>query len=164
MANNAIETVMGAVVLAVAGGFLYFAYTNSSVKPIDGYQITADFTNLTGINTGSDVRIGGIKIGVVEKLDLDPKSFQAEATLRVRDDVKLPKDTSAAIRSSGLLGDKFIALEVGNDDQVMKDQDHISITESAVSLEELLGKFVFSVANNKPGDSNKAAESGKDKL
>jgi len=158
MANNAIETVMGAVVLAVAGGFLYFAYTNSNVKHIDGYSVTADFNNITGINSGSDVRIGGIKVGTVEKLDLDPKNFQAEATLRVRDDVKLPKDTSAAVRSSGLLGEKFIALEVGNDDQSLKEGDHITITESSVSLEEMLGKFIFSIANNKPGDkTDKAA-------
>ena len=150
MATNAIETVMGAVVLAVAGGFLYFAYTNGNVKTIDGYNVTADFGNLTGVDVGSDVRIGGIKIGVVEKLTLDPQTYQAQAMLRVREDVKLPKDSSAAIRSSGLLGSKFVALDVGGDEEMLKQGGAIAHTESAVSLEELIGKMVFSAADKSP--------------
>lgn len=144
MANNAIETVMGAVVLAVAGGFLYFAYSNSNVKHIEGYAIKADFTNITGIAVGSDVRIGGIKIGSVESLDLDPKTYQAAAVLRVRDTVKLPKDSSAAIQSSGLLGDKFVAIEPGAEEVAMKEGDKIELTQSSVSIEEMIGKFAFS--------------------
>jgi phospholipid/cholesterol/gamma-HCH transport system substrate-binding protein len=144
MANNAIETVMGAVVLTVAGGFLYFAYDNSNVKKIAGYAITADFSNVAGIGAGSDVRIGGIKIGVVESLKLDPKSYEAVATMRVGEDVKLPKDSSAAIQSAGLLGDKFITLEPGGDEENMKDGDRITLTQSSVSIEEMIGKFVFS--------------------
>ena len=144
MANNAIETVMGAVVLAVAGGFLYFAYDNSNVKQIDGYAIKADFTNVAGISIGSDVRLGGIKIGVVEGLRLDPKSYEAEAILRVQDTVKLPKDSSAAIQSTGLIGDKFIAVEPGGDEAMLKDGDAIELTQSSISIEEMIGKFVFS--------------------
>src|SRR5688572_20317752 len=117
MANNAIETVMGAVVLAVAGGFLYFAYDNSNVKSIDGYAIKADFSNIAGIAVGSDVRIGGVKVGVVEEIALDPTNYQAQAILRVQDNVKLPKDSSAAIQSAGLLGDKYVTLEPGGDEQ-----------------------------------------------
>lgn len=144
MANNAIETVMGAVVLAVAGSFLYFAYSNSNVKTIDGYLVKADFTNIGGINVGSDVRIGGIKVGTVEQLSLDPKSYNAVAELRVKDNVALPKDTSASVQSAGLLGDKFIALQPGGDEKNMVDGDVIHFTESSVSLEEMIGKFVFS--------------------
>ena len=144
MANNAIETVMGAVVLVVAGGFLYFAYDNSNIKSIDGYAVKADFSNISGIAVGSDVRVGGIKIGTVESLDLDPKSYEAVATLRVKNDVKLPKDTSAAVQSTGLIGDKFIALEPGGDDQNLANGDKIKYTEASVNLEEMIGKFVFS--------------------
>lgn len=144
MANNAIETVMGAVVLAVAGGFLYFAYDNSNVKHIDGYTVKADFANIAGIAVGSDVRIGGIKIGVVEDLQLDSKSYQAQAVMRVQDNVKLPKDSSAAIQSAGLLGDKFVALEPGGDAAMLKDGENITLTQSSVSIEEMIGKFAFS--------------------
>lgn len=160
MANNAIETVMGAVVLAVAGGFLYFAYDNSNVKKIDGYALSADFTNVAGIGVGSDVRIGGIKVGVVEGLKLDPQSYQAVATLRVGEDVKLPKDSSAAIQSAGLLGDKFITLEPGGDEENMKDGDTITMTQSSVSIEEMIGKFVFSGGGADNGGDEAAAKKG----
>lgn len=144
MANNMIETVMGAVVLTVAGGFLYFAYSNSSVKTVDGYAVSAKFSNITGIGIGSDVRVGGIKVGVVEKLDLDPKDFNANAHMRIEEDVKLPRDSSAAVQSAGLLGEKFVAIEPGGDENNLKEGDTITITQSSVSLEEMIGKFVFS--------------------
>lgn len=144
MANNAIETVMGAVVLTVAGGFLYFAYNSSNIKSVDGYSIRADFTNIAGIGLGSDVRVGGIKVGVVEDLSLDNKSFQAVAKMRIDENVKLPADSTAAIQSDGLLGSKFVALEPGGDDKNMEEGDVITFTQSAVSLEEMIGKFVFS--------------------
>lgn len=160
MANNAIETVMGAVVLAVAGGFLYFAYNNSNVKHIDGYSVTADFSNIAGISVGSDVRIGGIKVGVVEAVDLDPKSYEAIARLRVQDNVKLPKDSSAAVQSTGLIGDKFVSLEPGGDDAMMKDGDRIAITQSSVSIEEMIGKFVFSGGGADKGGSSDAPADG----
>lgn len=157
MANNAIETVMGAVVLAVAGGFLYFAYSNSNVKHIDGYSVKADFSNIAGIAVGSDVRIGGIKIGSVESLDLDPKTYQAQAIMRVREDVKLPKDSSAAIQSAGLLGDKFVAIEPGGDESIMKDGDKIELTQSSVSIEEMIGKFAFSGGGVDQGGNDEPA-------
>lgn len=164
MANNAIETVMGAVVLAVAGGFLYFAYDNSNVKSIDGYALKADFSNVAGIGVGSDVRIGGVKVGVVEQVKLDPQSYQAVATLRVDENVKLPKDSSAAIQSTGLIGDKFVTIEPGGDDATMKDGDRIALTQSSVSIEEMIGKFVFSGGGADQGgsDAPAAAKSGED--
>ncbi len=159
MANNAIETVMGAVVLAVAGGFLYFAYNNSNVKPIEGYQVLAGFSNISGITPGSSVRVGGIKIGVVEALDLDPKSFQAVAKLRIGKAVPLPRDSSAAIQSTGLIGEKFLAIEPGGDEENLKDGDRISFTQPSVSLEEMIGKFVFSGGGADKGASKDTASS-----
>jgi phospholipid/cholesterol/gamma-HCH transport system substrate-binding protein len=157
MANNAIETVMGAVVLAVAGGFLYFAYNHSNVKPIEGYAIDAGFTNISGIEPGSSVRVGGIKVGVVEKLALDPKSFKAVATLRIGSDVMLPVDSSAAINSSGLLGEKFIAIEPGGDENNLTNGGKIEYTQPAVSLEEMIGKFVFSGGGADKGGNHDAS-------
>jgi len=159
MSNNAIETVMGAVVLAVAGGFLYFAYNSSSVKSVDGYRVEADFSNITGIGIGSDVRVGGIKIGVIEKLTLDPQSFQAVAEMRIDDTIKLPKDSSASVQSAGLLGDKFVAIEPGGDEKNLADGDKIDFTQSSVSLEEMIGKFVFS-GGGVNGDEDAAGEGG----
>ncbi len=144
MKRNVIETIMGAVVLLVAVGFLMFAYDKGNVKSVDGYEVKADFSNATGIASGSEVRIGGVKIGVVNDLGLNPKTYLASVSMQIREDVKLPKDSSAAIVSSGLLGDKFIAIEPGADDNNLADGGEIEYTQSSVSIEELIGKFVFS--------------------
>lgn len=144
MGRHVIETIMGAVVLAVAAGFLIFAYNQSSLKSVDGYSVKAAFNDISGIGLGSDVRIGGLKVGVVEALVLDPATYQASAVLRIRDNIKLPKDTSAAIASEGLLGGKFIKLEPGGSDNELEDGGLIKFTQSSVSFEELIGKFVFS--------------------
>ena len=157
MANNAIETVMGAVVLAVAGSFLYFAYSNSSVKPIDGYVVNASFSNIGGITPGSSVRVGGIKVGVVEKLTLDPKNFRAVASMRVGNDIALPKDSAAAVQSSGLLGEKFIAIEPGGDDANLANGDTIAFTQPSVNIEEMIGKFMFSGGGADKGGKPDAA-------
>lgn len=157
MANNAIETVMGAVVLAVAGGFLYFAYNSSNVKPIDGYTLSASFSNISGIAPGSSVRIGGIKVGVVESLTLDATTYQAVATMRVNNEVKLPRDSSAAVQSTGLIGEKFLALEPGGDEENLTEGGKIAFTQPSVSLEEMIGKFVFSGGGaDKPGKPDEA--------
>jgi len=155
MGRNLIETVLGAVVLAVAGGFLIFAYNQGAGSKVDGYKVLARFDDLSGIATGSEVRIGGMKIGVVDGLSLDQKTYQATAHLTIQEQVKLPKDTSAAIASAGLLGDKFIKLEPGGDESILKSGDMITFTQSSISLEELIGKFMFSGGG--VDDKNKAA-------
>lgn len=154
MANNVIETVMGAVVLTVAGGFLYFAYQNSNVKSVEGYELKADFSSVSGIGMGSDVRIGGIKIGVVEALDLDPKTYDAVVTMRIKDEIKLPKDSSAAVQSASLLGEKFVTIAPGGDEDMLKDGDTIAYTQASVNLEEMIGKFVFSGGGVEEGKSD----------
>lgn len=158
MARNVIETIMGAVVLAVAGGFLFFAYNQSGVKQIDGYSIRALFTDITGIAVGSDVRVGGLKVGVVESMELDPKTYQAAAILQIKDGILLPKDTSAAVASTGLIGDKFIKLDPGGDEAMLKSGDSITFTQSSISFEELVGKFVFSGGGVESGKKDAADE------
>ena len=159
MQRNMLETLTGAAVLACAGIFALFAYKNSDRSTGDGYHVTARFTNIAGISTGSDVRVGGIKVGLVDALTLDAASYNAVANLRIRQDVKLPEDSNAAIVSSGLLGEKFISLTPGADEAMLADGGRIDYTQPAVSLEELIGKFMFSgggVDKNKPA-ADKAA-------
>lgn len=153
MQKNILETLMGAVVLIVAGGFLAFAYKGSDLRVEDGYTVSAHFSNASGIGLGSDVRVGGVKIGVVSELGLDPESYEAVVHMQIGKSAKLPKDSSAAIVSSGLLGEKYIQIAPGADDKMLAQGDRISFTQSAVNLEELIGKFVFSgggVDKNKP--------------
>lgn len=144
MQKNLLETLMGAMVLVVAGVFLVFAYKSSQLRMDAGYTISGKFNNVTGISLGSDVRIGGIKVGVVSDMGLDPESYEAVVSMQIRKGTKLPKDSSASIASSGLLGEKFIQLSPGGDDKILAEGGRIEYTQSSVSLEELIGKFMFS--------------------
>lgn len=146
MKKNIIETIVGAGVIAVAAGFLLYAYNRSELgaDSASGYTVKAKFANATGVNIGSDVRVGGIKIGVVTDMQLDPETYEAVAFLHINEASKLPKDSSAAIVSAGLLSEKFIQITPGGEEAMLKDGGKIDFTQSSVSLEELIGKFVFS--------------------
>ncbi len=144
MQKNIIETLMGAVVLVVAGVFFVFAYKGSGMQIENGYVLKANFANASGIALGSDVRIGGIKIGTVSDLTLDANSYEAVVFMQIRSATKLPKDSSASVVSSGLLGEKYIQITPGGDDKMLVGNDKIEFTQSAVNLEEMIGKFMFS--------------------
>jgi phospholipid/cholesterol/gamma-HCH transport system substrate-binding protein len=91
-------------------------------------------------------------VGSVNQEHIDPQSFQAVVALTVRDDIKLPKDTAAIVTSESLLGGKYLSLQPGGDTTMLQPGQSITITQSSVSLEELLGKFIFSMTSApKPG-------------
>jgi phospholipid/cholesterol/gamma-HCH transport system substrate-binding protein len=153
MRGNVIETVMGAVVILVAGLFLVFAYKTSQLRAVSGYELSADFSRVDGIRQGSDVRIGGIKIGSVTAEELDPKTFLALVRMSIDPKVQLPDDTVAEIISAGLLGDKYMSLVPGGSDNVIPPGGKIKYTQSSVSLENLVGQMIFSAPGaKKPGD------------
>jgi phospholipid/cholesterol/gamma-HCH transport system substrate-binding protein len=144
MTRNLLETLLGAVVLIVAIVFLIFAYDSSQVGGGDGYELIARFDRVDGLEKGSDVRISGIKVGSVIDQTLDPESFRAEVVFTVRDDVELPLDSSAAVVSNGLLGGKYLQLVPGGELDVLKPGEEITLTQSAVNLEDLIGQAIFS--------------------
>ena len=155
------EILTGAVVLVVAAGFLTYAIAHSGRSVSSGYPLIASFDRIDGLNVGGDVRIAGVKVGSVVAERIDPKTFQAVVTLNVRDGIELPKDSAAEITSESLLGGKYINLSPGGDEQTLKPGQDISITQSSVSLEQLLGKFIFSVTtlnNAKGGQDGKPAD------
>jgi phospholipid/cholesterol/gamma-HCH transport system substrate-binding protein len=144
MGKNLFETLMGALVLAVAIGFMSFAYQSSNLKTVEGYPLKAKFDTVAGIGLGSDIRIGGIKVGVVSDMILDQKSYKAVITFQIKNGTKIPADSSAAVVSDGLLGSKYVKIEPGADDKMLAANESITFTQSAVNLEELIGKMVFS--------------------
>lgn len=144
MQKNIIETLMGAVVLIVAGLFFVFAYKGSGMQMESGYIVKANFTNASGIALGSDIRIGGIKIGTVSDLTLDANSYEAVISMQIRSTTQLPKDSSASVVSSGLLGEKYIQITPGGDEAMLANGEKIEFTQSAINLEEMIGKFMFS--------------------
>lgn len=159
MSRNAIETVMGALVLVIAGLFLFFAYSTSQIRRTSGYEVTANFDRIDGIREGGDVRISGIKVGSIVSQTLDPKTYLATVRMTIDPEVKLPTDTVAQIASSGLLGDKFLSLVPGGAEETIPPGGQIQFTQPAISLESLIGQYIFS--NQQQGQSGGASDSGK---
>ena len=156
MTGNVIETVMGGVVLVVAALFLFFAYSTSQVRAVQGYEVSAQFDSVSGIHDGSDVRIAGVKVGTIVSETLDPNAFLATVRMSVDDGYKLPDDTVAKIVSSGLLGDKFMSLVPGGSEKTIPPGGRIKFTQSPISIEDLVGQLMFSPpggGQKKPGES-----------
>lgn len=143
MGNKIIETLMGAVVLLVAGLFLLFAYENAELDVPTGYVVSANFNSVGGIQVGSDVRVNGIKVGVVSSQLLDPQTFQAVLNLTIQRQIALPVDTAATIASDGMLGGKHVSLLPGRSEEVLAPGGRITSTRDYRSLEELVGEIIF---------------------
>lgn len=148
MKKRPFETIMGLVVLFIAGLFLYFAYTVSDLQVVKGYELTARFLKVGGLNVGADVMINGIKIGTVIGQTLDNENYDAEIKLSIASDVKLPKDSEAMISSNGLMGNKFIKINPGKSKELLKDGDEISHTKDFKTIEDMVGEVIFMVTGN----------------
>lgn len=149
MQNNTVETLIGALVLAVAAAFLFFAYTSTSSGSINGYDLKASFNSADGISTGTDVRLHGIKIGTVSSMDLDPKTYQAVIHMSVRNDVKIPDDSSVKITSSGLLGSSYLAVQPGGSDTMLAAGGVITNTQGSIDLMSLIGRVIYGNTGSK---------------
>jgi phospholipid/cholesterol/gamma-HCH transport system substrate-binding protein len=147
MKRNIIETVLGAVVLLVAGLFLAFAYSTTDIRPVTGYTVTARFNAVDGLTVGSDVRIGGVKIGSVAGQSVDMAEFRAIVRMTIRLDIRLPDDSVASVSSEGLFGGKYIRIEPGASTTMLADNGAFANTRDIVSLEEMLGKVIFLVTD-----------------
>ena len=160
MSRNYVETLLGAAVLAVALGFLAWAYGPSDAGDPGGYTLRAKFDRVDGLEIGGDVRISGIKVGRVLAQGLDSQTFRAEVTFSVRNGIELPSDSSAAIVSSGLLGGKYLAVVPGGEDQILADGGEIKLTQSSVNLEDLIGRYIFSSQGGQSGQGGAAGADG----
>lgn len=142
MRGNILESVIGAVVLVVAVFFIYFAYVSSGEKIKEGYVVTARFEDVSGLASGADVKMNGIKIGIVKTLKLD-ENYQAKVELLIKDTIKIPEDSAVAISTDGLMGNKYVAVSAGFSEEMLKPEQEIEITRSAVNLEKLIDKFAL---------------------
>jgi phospholipid/cholesterol/gamma-HCH transport system substrate-binding protein len=156
MQRNVFEAFIGALVLGVCIMFAVFAYKNAnlSLTKKDAYVLQAKFENSEGIEVGSEVMIAGIKVGSVSAEEIDLNNYMAVIKLSIDKNVKIPKDSSAKIVSSGLLGGKYIAIVPGGDNSYLTNGESILYTQSSVNIENLIGKMVFGGAK----DKNKANE------
>jgi phospholipid/cholesterol/gamma-HCH transport system substrate-binding protein len=110
-----------------------------------GYEITANFENISGLKVKSPVTMAGVRIGRVSDISFDGKRFEAVVKIRIESQYNtLPKDTSASIYTAGLLGEKYVGLEAGGDEQNLQDKDKLQLTQSSLVLEKLISRFVDS--------------------
>ena len=144
MSRSATEILVGTAVLLAAIGFLLYAgqMTGGSAARGGLNEFSASFRSAEGVSVGTDVRLAGVKVGTVTALTLDTATFRARADLTVQDGIELPDDTAAIIASEGLLGGSFVELLPGGSPFNLEPGAEILDTQSAVSLVQLLLRFV----------------------
>lgn len=147
MQRNMLETVMGAIVLLMAAGFVSLAYEAANIRGSDGYEIEAEFGGTGGLAVGDDVRISGIKVGRIARQELDPVTYAARIVISLDQQIRIPADSSARITAASLLGGNYLELIPGADEEMMQPGEVIYDTLDPVSLTDLLGKAVFSAGN-----------------
>jgi phospholipid/cholesterol/gamma-HCH transport system substrate-binding protein len=145
MKNTKLELSVGIFVMLGIAAITYLTIQvgTGSMLSGDTYLIESRFANAGGLHTGSSVLLAGVTVGRVEGIRMEPADYSAIVTLRVLSTLRLPTDSMASIKTTGLIGDKFISLSPGADDTYMSPGSRITMTESAVDLESLIGKMAF---------------------
>jgi phospholipid/cholesterol/gamma-HCH transport system substrate-binding protein len=149
MQNNMVETLIGAVVVAVAAVFLFFAYTSTHSGSMSGYDVKAQFSSADGISPGADVRLHGIKVGTVSSVELDPKNYNAIVHLSIRSDVQIPTDSSVKVISSLLGGNSYLTIQPGGDPKMLVAGDEITNTQGSVDLMNIIGQAIYGKTGSK---------------
>ena len=155
------ETVVGVFVLVVAACFFNYVYSKSSWKSIEGYVLKARFDKADGLSEGTDVKISGVRVGKIDSIEVDPKTFFAVVTFHISQDIELPTDSSANVASDGLFGGKYLSITPGGEDETLKSGEEIEHTTGPINLEGLIGKFVMS-KDESPKDKSPKKDSSKD--
>jgi phospholipid/cholesterol/gamma-HCH transport system substrate-binding protein len=157
MRESLFESLVGVLVVAVAGIFLFFSLQQrSEAAPADSYQLVAKFNRVDGISAGSDVRMAGVKIGAVNTIALDPKSYKAVVSFTVKKGVQVPDDSTAQVLSDGLLGGAYLGIMVGGSFDYIPEGGTVEFTRGSVDLLTVLAE----VAGGAAGNNNNKEEGG----
>ena len=161
MNRSTIDLWVGIFVAAGLGALLFLALkvgNLASFSTAQTYQVQAKFANIGGLKVRAPVKSAGVVVGRVAEIRFDNESYEAVAVLTVDARYKFPRDTSAKILTSGLLGEQYIGLEAGGHATMLKGGDRLRITQSAVVLENLISQFLFSKAAEGGDDKGKGAK------
>ena len=151
MGKKSTETMVGVFVLLGIAGLVFLALKAANLGSFSSsatYPLSAKFDNIGGLKVRAPVRSAGVTIGRVTAITLDKKSYQGVVSLELDRNVQFPKDSSARILTSGLLGDQYVGLEPGAEEKNLEPGDAIKQTQSAVVLESLISQFLFSKASD----------------
>ena len=160
--NNIAETIVGAAVVAVALAFLAFAYYRTGTGSLSGYELNAKLAKVDGLGVGTDVRLAGIKIGSVTDLTLDPKTYLATVHMNIRDEIKIPADSSVLVTSAGFLGSQYLSITPGGDDKMMASGGYFENAQGSIDVMNLVGRFANgSSLTNQPPPSKPKPPPGK---
>lgn len=145
--SNRFELAVGLFLLLSLASLLVLAFASTDGKTGfigETYELRARFSNIGELRVRAPVKIGGVAVGQIARIELDPATFEAVVTLRInRETGELPADTSAGVFTSGLLGERYVGLTPGGDPEALQPGDEILLTQSAVVLEQLIGKYIF---------------------
>jgi phospholipid/cholesterol/gamma-HCH transport system substrate-binding protein len=146
------EIAVGLFVVIAGAALFVLAMSVSnfgSISSKEGYYLTAYFENIGGLKVRSAITVSGVRVGQVSEIVFDPERLQAKVTLRVDNDHDyFTLDTAASIYTAGLLGEQYIALEPGAEDDTLSNGDEIEFTQSAVVLEEIISKFISNASSS----------------
>ncbi|MGF1551197.1 MAG: outer membrane lipid asymmetry maintenance protein MlaD [Paracoccaceae bacterium] len=144
MPERTAETILGAVVLTAAVGFIVYAATTADLGLTggSGTRLTAEFRSLGSVSEGAAVRIAGVRVGSVSEVVLDPETYNAQVTLRLQPGIEIPEDTAVKITQASLLGDSFLALDPGSSDFMLEDGGELTYTQDAVNLMDIVSRFI----------------------
>lgn len=149
MQRKSLDLWVGTFVLLGAAALLFLALKAGNLSALsfgDTYPVITKFDNIGGLKPQAPVKSAGVVVGRVGDIKFDDHSFQAVVTLNLDSKYKFPKDSSAKILTSGLLGEQYIGVEAGGDTKNLVAGDRITMTQSAVVLENLIGQFLYSKA------------------
>ncbi len=149
MKKNSFEILVGFLVVLLSCVFLIVvSKTTNKQNMKNSYELKAVFNNIEGINSGSDIKISGVKVGLVSNVSLN-EDYKAELTLKLPKDLQIPVDSIFKISTSGLIGGKFINIKIGADEMYFENNEMVEFTESTIDLEDLISNFVFNSGNKK---------------
>ena len=152
MTSRRIEILVGLFVAAAVAAFFMLAMSVSNMSSYGGgeiYELTARFDNVGGLKVRSPVAAGGVRIGRVTEIQYNSESYEAVVSMSIEEQYnKFPVDTAASILTSGLLGEQFVGFEPGAEEDFLKDGDTIDLTQSALVLEQIIGQFLYGMADN----------------
>lgn len=163
MQSRALELLVGFFICLGVAAIFILTMRVSSVSNFgntEGYSLTARFFNIGSLEEGAQVNMGGVRIGRVADIHLDPKTYQAVVVMHINEKYKLPKGSSASILTTGLLGNQYVGVTPGGSTQYMQPGAGFEVTQGAIILEKLISQLLYSFAGDSGNDKGSSGQGG----